>query len=127
MITVDFETKVVQYCLDSGVGIEYSNICDGGIRCLTTDVEVSSKPYNIIRYVREDTVQWFLSENILPKTRYLIEQETSGRHIDMIDFDEWIALCNLFNCPEMSFDDALTINKTLWNYNITPIEILTKE
>lgn len=120
--TPEFKNKVVQYCLDCGTGIEYSEYNSDGSCNLTTEKERAEQPFKCIRYVNSETVNWFLDGGMIKKTKYVIEQQDRGKHIDLIDFDEWCALCNIFQCPEMTFEDAGKINGILWNYEISPLE-----
>lgn len=124
-IAKDFKNRVVQYCLDCGVGIEYKEINDDGTKNLTTEKERQHPMCKSIRYVHPDILKWFLSDEILPKTQHILKLEKKGKHIDMCDFDEWVAICNIFKCPEMTLEDAYNINDTLWNYEITPMEFDT--
>lgn len=118
----EFKAKVIQYCLDCGTGIEYKECNEDGSHNFTTEKEKSEKPSAKVRYVRPETIDWFLSPEIIKKTTYAIEKKDKGKHIDLINFDEWVAICNIFNCPEMTYEDALKINGILWNYDITPLE-----
>lgn len=122
MITAEFKNKVVQYCLDCGTGIEYSEYNSDNVRNLTTEKERTEQPFNHVRYVNPETVNWFLDDGIIDKTKYVIEQQDKGKHMDLIDFDEWCAICNIFDCPEMTAEDAGVINNILWRYEITPLE-----
>jgi len=119
----DLRNALVQYCLDCGTGIEYSETNEDGSKNLTTKRERTEKPFKTIRYVHPETLEWFLSPEILPKTRYVLAQKSKGQHIDLINFDEWVAICNIFECPEMTYNDSLTINSILWDYEITPLDI----
>lgn len=121
-IAKEFKERVVQYCLDCGVGIEYKKVNDDGTENLTTAKEIQHPMCESVRYVHPDMLKWFLSKDILPKTEHILKLEKKGEHIDVCDFDEWIAICNIFNCPEMTLEDAYNINDTLWNYEITPTE-----
>lgn len=122
---VDFINNLVQYCLNQGAGIEYNEFNEDGTRNLTTDYEKTRKPFGKIRYVDQATIDWFLSPEILPKTKYILQQywDPDGKFIDLCDMDEWVAICNIFKCNDISYTDALNINSCLWNYEITPLDI----
>lgn len=121
-ITENFKNRVIQYCLDCGVGIEYDETNDDGTKNLITEKELHHPMCKSVRYVHPDTVAWFLTDEILPKTQYVLKLEKEGTHIDMCDFDEWVAVCHIFNCPEMTYEDARSIIDALWNYEITPLD-----
>lgn len=121
-ITTNLKDRVIQYCLDCGVGIEYKETNDDGTENLTTEKELHHPMCKSVRYVHPDVVAWFLTDEILPKTQYVLKLEKEGKHIDMCDFDEWVAVCHIFNCPEMTYEDAHNIIDTLWNYEITPMD-----
>lgn len=126
MVTENFKIKVVQYCLDQGTGIEYEEFT-GGYRNLTTDKEVAAaeKEGRAVRFVDYDAIEYFLDEYIIAKTEYVIDyEEKTGKSIDLIDFDEWVALCNIFGNVNMKYEDALKINGILYEYDITPMEYM---
>ena len=123
-----FREKVIQYALDCGTGIEYTAENEDGSHNYTTEREKAEKPAGTVRYIRPETIEWFMSPKIRPKTKYVIglrelEHDGHSADTDLINFDEWVSLCNIFDCPEMTLNDALTINGVLWNYDITPLEI----
>lgn len=116
-------TELIQYCLDCGTGIEYTETDENNRRNFTTNKEMREKSYNnSIRYVNPTCIAYFLQPDIVSKTKYILEQKRKGRHIDLCTFDEWVAICDIFNCPKMSCGDATKINGILWTYDITPME-----
>ena len=126
MVTENFKINVVQDCLDQGTGIEYEEFT-GGHRNLTTDKEVAAaeKEGRAVRFVYYDAIEYFLDEYIITKTEYVIDyEEKTGKSIDLIDFDEWVALCNIFGNVNMKYEDALKINGILYEYDITPMEYM---
>lgn len=126
MITENFKIKVVQYCLDVGTGIEYEEFTDGH-RNFTTDKEVAvaEKEGRKVRFVNPDALEYFFDDYIIAKTEYVIDyEETVGCSIDLIDFDEWVALCNIFGNANIRYEDAMKINSILYEYDITPLEYM---
>ena len=122
-----FREKVIQYALDCGTGIAYTEENKDGSHNYTTEREKAEKPAGTVRYIKPETIEWFMSPKILSKTKYVIglrelEYDGHSADTDLINFDEWVSLCNIFNCPEMTLNDALTINGVLGNYDITPLE-----
>lgn len=73
--------------------------------------------------VDPEAVEALLDPELIEKTIYVIEERRSGHHIDLIDFDEWVAISNVLNLPEISFEDALSVNSILWKYDVTPLEL----
>lgn len=125
-----FREKVVQYCLDCGTGIEYIAENEDGTHNYTTEKEKTEKPAGTIRYVRPEAIRWFMSPKVRSKTKYVIslrelEGDNHSADTDLINFDEWVALCNIFNCPEMTLHDAIEINGILCKYDITPLDVDT--
>lgn len=122
----EFFDEVVQYCLDCGTGIQYEEFNKDGSQNFTTDAE-RQKPAaqdGRLRYVQPETIDWFLSGEILPKTKHILELKRKGQHVDLIDFDEWVAICKLTGCDEITLDEAYTINGALWNHDISPMELV---
>lgn len=115
--TQQFFYDVIDYALSEGTGIEYE---DGDN--FTTDCEVAESKVlgKKIRYVSWTTMRWFLSEDIINRTRYVINLRRLGKieETRLLALDEWIAICNHFECPEMSFEDAMVISNTLYKYDI---------
>lgn len=122
---LSFEEKVVQYCLDNGTGIRYTQMNEDGRPNLTTEKEKAEKPFNnSIRYVDPAAVEYYTSPEIRSKTEYILQLRELGSKEEtcLLAFDEWIAICNIFNCPEMTLHDASAITDILWKYGITPLE-----
>lgn len=121
-----FIDEIVQYCLDCGTGIQYKEFNEDGSKNLTTDAERqrSATINDNLRYVQPETIDWFLSGEILPKTEYVLDQKRNGKHIDLCDFDEWFTICKVVGCEDLTLDEAYTINNVLWNHNITPMELV---
>lgn len=122
----EFINELVQYCLDCGTGIEYTETNSDGSKNLTTDAErLKPAAYNgKVRYIRPETINWFISDDVLLKTKYILRLKRSGKHIDLCDFDEWVTICKVTNCNELTLDEAYAINNVLWNHNITPMELV---
>lgn len=122
----EFIDEVVQYCLDCGTGIQYKKTNDDGSENFTTDAEHqrAAASHDNLRYVQPETVDWFLSGEILPKTKHILELKRQGQHIDLIDFDEWVAICKILDCDELTLDEAYKINGALWNHDISPMELV---
>lgn len=120
--TRQFFYDVVDYALDEETGIEYESGDN-----FTTEQEVTKskilgkKP----RYVSWTTIRWFLSEDVINRTRYIINLRRLGKieETRLLALDEWIAICNYFKCPEMSFEDAMVISSTLYKYDIEALEL----
>lgn len=70
----EFINELVQYCLDCGTGIEYTETNSDGSKNLTTDAErLKPAAYNgKVRYIRPETINWFISDDVLLKTKYIL-------------------------------------------------------
>lgn len=103
-ITDEFRAEVCAYLVACGSGIVYDENGKAG--------------------VDPEAVEALLVPELIDKTRYIIEERRNGHHINLIDFDEWAAISNVLNLPELTFDDAMTINTILWaNYEVSPLEL----
>lgn len=124
----EFIDEVIQYCLDCGTGIRYKQFNEDGTENLTTAAERqrSAATNDNLRYVQPETIDWFLSKEILPKTRHILELKRKGEHTDLINFDEWVAICKLTDCDELTLDEAYAINSILWKHNISPMDCICR-
>lgn len=122
----EFINELVQYCLDCGTGIEYTETGSDGSKNLTTDAErLKPTAYNNkIRYVNPETINSFLDDKILPKTKHILELKRGGKHIPLCDFDNWIDICKITNCSELALEEAYVINDILWGHKISPTELV---
>lgn len=103
-ITDELRKEVYDYCDACGTGIEYDE--------------------NGNRTVSDAAIESFLEPEVIAKTMYILEERRNGHHIDLIDYDEWVAVSEALHLPDITFDDAISINHLLWEkYDVTPLEI----
>lgn len=103
-VTEAIRKELHNYCLDEGTGITYDK--DGE------------------RDVESERIEDFLTPDVIDKTMYLAEERRNGHTINIIDFKEWLDICDVLNAPELSFEDALEINNILYEkYDLRPADI----
>ena len=95
--------EAIRYCLQQGTGIVY----DG----------------NGHRHVEESTIEWLLCHSRPNQAAYAVRAE-----VDLIDFDEWMAIENIlykdYCCETLPYETALKINGALWeDLDETPLEL----
>lgn len=121
-----YKTRIIQYCLNQGVGILYETDPDVAKKGLTTTAEIVSAHAadKAARYVDLDVIDSFLHHPHPEQVKYAVEH-----HIDLIDFDEWQALQRVLFANTTNPDDtipykiAVKINGLLWEEELTPLEL----
>lgn len=107
---------VIQYCLNQGTGIKY---CSSEGETTAKELEDSHEKHENPRYVQSDLVDFFCNEI---QNGNKVAYEAISANMDLLDFDEWVALNNAIGV-QLSRGDAFKINQILWgNYDFSPLD-----
>ena len=115
--------RAIQFCLDQGIGIEYSAE-NGGV---TTQAELNAAEAEgrTPRYVDKDTADfWITYYSMNPETDYTakIVQYTIEHDLSLLDYDEWDATNEALGI-NLEREDARTIINVLYErYDKTPMD-----
>ena len=68
----------------------------------------------------------FLSPENIDYTKYVIQKRKTGdvEGTRLLAYDEWRIMCQYFNRPEMTFEDATNISNTLYKYDIEILDFM---
>lgn len=118
----ELRTDIIQYCLDMGISIAY----DKNSKTFTTEKETAT--HSPIRYVQKSTLDYLASPEIIEKTKFVIDvrKTCADPCTDIRTFDEWVALCRIFKCNEISLKDAISIIEILNKYDVSPLDVEVK-